>query len=180
MKKKLSKKKVQIVNNRIEELLNNGINPFSYYINNKKNTIRWYFEVLEFIKYLNTISPGFKLLWCMADFVHMIEIVYMYQNTEKSPIYSYINTKNSVRSFRINHKDFYVEYTLYEADHFISIKVHRDWNDKAKSEISFPEGQAVMETRADEILMFNIIEWTMIPIRALFENYYKLAKEVKT
>lgn len=169
------------INARINEMMDGGINPFIYYTNRKKKrNLKWYLEYREFTKYLGAVSPSFKLLWCIASYIHMIELVYMYQNTEDADIYSYTLAKSNVQSFRITYPTFFIEYTLYEEDHIINININRFWSKESVSTITFPDGHATMETRPDEILMFNIIEWTMNPIKKLFTHYYKdIATEVK-
>lgn len=178
---KMRKKKFDVTHAKIRELIDQGINPFSYYINNKKkHNIKWYFEVRDVAKYMESISPDFKMLWCISGFIKVLEILYMYHNVEDAPIYSILTNKSTIQSFRVNYEDFYIEYTLYEDDFTINCKVVRSWNKESKSEITFEDGQCVMDSRVDEILMFNIIEWTMTRVREVFMEYYKKAKEVKS
>lgn len=176
----MNKKRFDKTHTRIREMLDAGINPFSYYINNKKkHNIKWYFEYRDFTKYMENISPDFKMLWCISTFINVLEILYMYHNTEEASIYSILTNKSAIKSFRVNYTDFYIEYTLYENDLTINCKVVRSWNKDSTSEITFKDGQCVMDTRMDEILMYNIIEWTMYAVREIFIEYYKGAKEVK-
>lgn len=178
---KMRKKTFDATHANVRELLDSGINPFSYYLNNKKKyNIGWYRSYRNFTKYLETISPDFRMLWCISSFIKVIEILYMYHNVEDAPIYSILTTKSTVQSFRVNYDDFYIEYTLYEDDYTINCKVVRHWNKDSTSKITFRDGECTMDTRVDEILMFNIIEWTMYRVKEVFTEYYKKAKEVKS
>lgn len=178
---KLSKKKFDITHAKVRELIDCGINPFSYYINNKKSrNLKWYLEYRSFLKYIEMISPDFKLLWCMSDFIKMLELLYMYHNVENATLYSILTKKSTTRSFRINFADFYIEYTLYEDDMMINCKVIRLWNKDSTSEITLRDGEGKLETRSDEILMYNIVNFTMSQIQSVFKEYYKKANEVKS
>lgn len=164
---------LKIIDNRIASLAKNddkniSTNPFIYYLSNKSNLLWWKMEVKLFTYYLSKISPDFNMLWQIADFINYIELLYMYPNNNNIIL---LDSKSSIRSFRIQHETFYIEYTLFLEDKLINIKIVRSDN-RVMSEISFPDGQGTLENRTDMILMFNIIEWTVNPIKDLFKEYY--------
>ena len=177
--KKSDIKKFELANLKTKELIDCGLNPFSYYVNNKKNNHTWNKEVKCFKLYLTKVSPDFKMLWYIADFIKVLEMLYMYHNVETAPIYC-ILTKSSVRSFRVNFVDFYIEYTLYEDDKLINFEVIRLWNKDATSKVSFIDGEGIMKTRSDEVLMFTIIDLTMQRVYDLFVETYDNAKIIQS
>lgn len=171
----MTKRSFKITHEIIESMLDDNINPFNYYTNYKKKSLKWWIEYYRFTKYLKIISPSFRLLWSIADFLTNIELLYMYHNDESSDIRTIQTTKNTIRSFRIDNKkdNFYIEYTLYSDDNTINIKVKRLWGSQKISEMTFPDGGAILKTRFDELLMHSIINWTMEPVRKLFVETYK-------
>lgn len=173
-------KSFEMTHRTIEDMLNSGINPFNYYTSYKKKGIKWWLEYYRFTKYLKVISPSFNMLWSIADFLTNIELLYMYQNDETANIHTIPTTKNDIRSFRINNREdnFYIEYTLYKSDSTINIKLKRLWGSQKISEMTFPDGGAIMQTRFDEILMHSIINWTMEPVQKLFIEIYKTKVKV--
>lgn len=177
---KSDQKNFELANLKTRELIDMGVNPFSYYINNKKEDREWNREVKNFKKYISKISPDFKMLWCIADFIKTLEILYMYHNVETAPLYLFIPKKSNVRSFRVNFSDFYIEYTLYEDDMNINCKIRRSWNTEAKSDISFKDGECIMKTRADEILMFTMIDLTMQMVYNIFDETYNKARIIQS
>lgn len=177
--KKYDQKNFELADLKTKELMDCGLNPFSYYVNNKKDDRQWDIEVKNFKKYLNKISPNFRMLWYIADFIKILEMLYMYHNVQKAPLYL-MSTKSNIRSFIVNFDDFYIEYTLYEDDKRINCKVIRSWNDDAKSEITFIDGEYVVKTRADEVLMFTIIDLTMKKVYNIFDETYNKANIIQS
>jgi hypothetical protein len=175
----LRKKSFEKTNDYVRDLISKGINPYMYYINNKENKFHWFMEFYRFQAYLSKISPDFYMLWHIYGFIKHIELLYMYHDDDSSPIHT-IKTKDdsSIRSFRIcnSELDFYIEYTLYIDDGTISIKLKRLWGSTISSEMSFVDSRCKLESRTDEILMYNIIKWTMEPVRDLFLQYYKVSE----
>lgn len=176
----MTRKSFEMTHKIVEDMLDSGVNPFNYYTNYRKKGIRWWLEYRRFVKYLKVISPSFRFLWSIADFLTNIELLYMYHNDESANIHTVPTTKNDIKSFRINNRkdDFYIEYTLYRSDSTINIKLKRGWGSQKISEMTFPDGGAIMQTRFDEILMHSIINWTMEPVQKLFVNIYKTKVKV--
>lgn len=169
----------------VRNMIDNGINPFMYFIyNKKKHNLFWWLKYRAFLKYLDTLSPDFHMLLAMCDFIKILSILFAYPNDEKtSRVYSYQNLKKkNISSFGINESNFKLEYTLYRSEtdpnvpNQIAITFKR--TSGGVSQTIFDDGRCVIVTKEDNMFMYNIINWTMIPIKELFVIYYKSAPEL--
>lgn len=175
--------KKEKMHQEIEKMIRNGINPFMYFIyNKKKHNFFWWLKYRSFLKYLDTLSPDFNMLLAMSDFIKILSILFAYPNDSKdSKVYSYhkLKTKN-ISSFGINDPNFKLEYTLYINENHsanqIAISLKRPSG--GISQTIFDDGKCAITSKEDNLFMYNIINWTMIPIKELFVIYYKNAPEL--
>ena len=100
---KITKKNFDSAHEKTRDLINCGINPFSYYVNNKKNDRHWKNDIINFERYLTKVSPDFKMLWYISEFITTLELLYMYHNVENAPLYNIILKKKDIKNETFTH-----------------------------------------------------------------------------
>lgn len=149
------------------------MNIFIEYIYNKKR-----FGIIPWIKYkifvykLNKINPNFGMMWQIADFIKLLEQVYMYDNSSASTLYS-SSYKNGLNGFVLNKPEFVIKFTLDSSDESIAIDISRTKGTKLKSSNVLTENSVINDINNEQLLI-NIIGWTMSSVKELLIIYYNL------
>lgn len=142
----------------------------------KKFSILSWLKMKFFIHKLNKISPDFNMLWEIADFCKILEVVYMYDNSNNSKLYSSTKQTNGMNSFIIKNESCSILYTLDASAKEICIEIKRNIGNKSNSIIRFIDGEAEIKTEDNKHLFINLINWLMDDVVELIERYYKIYK----
>lgn len=152
-------------------------NIFMQWIYNKRhsNKVIHYIKFRWFLHKLNKVTPNFDMLCNIADFIKMLEVVYLYTNFKPSVLYSLTKSKTDM-GFILNVNGHEIVFTLTEdEDRYIRIEIY-NLNGKVRSSVSFKDGATdIIETVHDEQLFINITDWLMKAVIDLLKTYYKKA-----
>lgn len=126
-----------------------------------------------FIRKLNKVAPDFDMLWQIANFVKILEVVFMYPNNKKSTLNSIDKYEHGVNGFSFTHLNTQFKFKLFEEDKHIHIDIVSTVDGKLKSAIKFKNGDAsVITNEHDEQLFININDWLMNTVIIVLRHYY--------
>lgn len=160
---------LEVIPQQIKESnLNLFIEPIYY---KKKGLIHWIKHKL-FLRKLDNLHPGFDVLWQIADFIKLLERVYMYDNSKLgNKLSSSIKYNNNENGFVINCNDYEVIIKLFLDTRETAVEILRFKGNKIKSSYLFDENTVIPDIESEQILVF-IIELIMTSVKALFIEYY--------
>ena len=149
------------------------MNIFIEHIYNKTR-----FNVFNYIKYrrflrkLDKVNPNFGMLWQIADFIKILEQVYMYDNSSTNTLYSSLKFEEGENGFILNTNEASIRFKLYQENETIGMEIIRNKGNKLKSSMRFNEN-SLIDNIHDAQLMINIIDWLMDAVKQLLIIYYK-------
>lgn len=119
-----------------------------------------------FKKRILTGSPSFGVLWYFAEFIKYCEIIFFYDNSITSKVYSSNKYDLCTNGFRINHPDAIITVKLYSDSQTVSMDIENKAGNKIKTNYIFENNSWTKEPDAYDILhidnVINIINRTMI------------------
>jgi hypothetical protein len=147
--------------------------------NKKKFSLKNRLDFFLFLRKLKKGSPDLNLLIHIAEFIELLEGVYMYDNSSKNELFT--TPKISAKwthAFTLYNKqgNFYINFFMNGTLKIIHIDIDRMIGRKLKSVIEFEDGAATITTQDDEQLFINIISWLMEALIELLKKYYKMKK----
>lgn len=158
---------------------NKNINMFMNHINNKvpfRCFIRWIinnFRVYVFRKSILNGSPSFNVLWQMADFIKLSELVFFYNNSVDSNIYSSNNYTAGQNGFIIKDKAAKIIVKLYSDKEQVVLDIYRILGSHNKTIMTFTKDEWDNNpTIYDEMLLNYAIKIINSNIIYLFDKYY--------
>lgn len=111
-----------------------------------------------FKKKIDRGSPSFGVLWNFADFIKYAELIFMYDNSKDSGLYSSQDYAPTQNGFRINMQDVTITVKLYSETKRAGIDIIRSKGNKIKSNYTFENEEWVTEPdEYDIILLDNVI-----------------------
>ena len=135
-------------------------------------------ELKKFKKTLMNGSPSFGLLWKMADFIKIAEIVFFYDNSLKNSTLGLYSSKGYIpgeNGFKINSEDCLLVIKLYSDSQRVVLEVDRTKGECMKSHLSFINEEWEGDpTIYDEMLLEQLIKLINSKIIALFKYCYDL------
>lgn len=152
---------------------NNG-NMFIRQIYDKKKTFvlfRW-IKYRKFLRLIDKTAPNFIILWHIADFIKILDKIYMYDNNPTNTLYSSNNFNMNENGFVIKKENFFIRIKLFEIGSEIAIEVGRSGS-KDLTSIRFCDGENKIKNEDDEHMMINIENIIMNSVKELFIKYYK-------
>ena len=152
---------------------------------NSKGIFKKLAHKIKLRKFRKTIlegSPSFGLLWKMADFIKIAEIVFFYNNTHaldsEFAIYSSNEYMAGTNGFKLKDDSTGVILIvkLISDTQKVIVDIERHRGNKLKNTMTFVENQwqNVNYTAYDEMLLEQIIKIINSKIIALFDHCYEL------
>lgn len=152
-------------------------NMFMTHIYNKKlfGFSAWR-KYKKFLKTLKTESPSFAMLWQMADFIKILDRVYMYKNVTSSRLYSSDKFEYGQNGFIVNDEDYKITVKTYTDDEKVIMEVLNKATNKV-SKLVFINGQWSNEfDEFDELLLEFAIDTITSDFSNLLQTFYKMRK----
>lgn len=166
--------------------INKKLNPFMEMIYNKVSfkplslfKLLFYKRKLKkFRRDILECSPSIDLLWDMADFIKLAEVVFFYDNTLKNTefgLYSSRNFPAGQNGFRINGVDCRITIKLFSDIQRVCVEIERLKGEGGKTTLSFTNGDWEMtHTPYDEMLLEQVIKTINKKIITLFDHCYEI------
>lgn len=120
------------------------------------------------------IAPDFSTLHDMAETIKELEIVFMYDNSNNSSMYSNIKQSDGTNSFIVESHDMTLKVTLYLDDDVIDIHLKRKVGSKLESHFRFKNNSSAdyIKTSRDMMLFAIIEDRIMTTFCDIIEYYY--------
>lgn len=135
-------------------------------------------SVKKFRKRILEGSPSFGLLWKMADFIKLAEIVFFYNNSIKNEEFGLFSSKKysyGENGFRISTKECIIVLKLFSDSQKVMLEIERKGGDGNKTSLSFIENEWITEPSIyDEMLLEQIIKIINEKIIKLFDYCYDI------
>lgn len=151
------------------------MNIFIEHIYNKKRfgLIRKY-KYHKFLRQLDKIIPNFGILWQIAYFIQILEVVYMYDNSKDSRLYSSLQYPEGENGFVVHTEECEISVKLYEKTKDIKIETLRTHGNKLTTCINFKEWEDINTENNEhqEQLMIHIMDIIMREVKLLLIEYY--------
>lgn len=168
----------------------NTNNIFMEYIYKKMkltpfNFITYFFNIIKLNKFKKEIyksSPSFDILWQMADFIKLSELVFFYNNTPniknidmKIGLYSSSKYECGTNGFKIFTPECDITIKLFSSSNKVSLDISRDIGEKRTTSMTFVNGQWKNDPDLnEEMLIEQVIKCINNRILRLFDYCYKL------
>lgn len=134
------------------------------------------YKINKFKKEIHNGSPGFDVLWQMADFVKLSEMVFCYDNSIDNKdigLYSSRNYQNGTNGFRIIEENYDITIKLFSKSKEVALEINRSRGEKLKTAISFKDNKwKDNHDKYDEMLLEQVIELINTKILLLFDYCY--------
>lgn len=141
--------------------------------NKKRFNFKLWWKYRKFLKKLKRVSPSFGMLWQMADFIKLLEKVYMYDNSPENELYSSRKYDFGYNGFIISEKAYKVVVKLESDKQKISIEITRNNGTKMiNSYICIDEKWKNEINTDDELLIENVINIITSKFSDLLQKYY--------
>lgn len=116
-------------------------------------------KLKKFKKKIMEGSPSFGVLWNFAEFVQYAELIYFYDNSKTSRVYS-SNAYNPTQSgFKITTQEFIIVVKLYSDSKRVGIDIEHLNGNRVKTNYTFENDEFIQEPdEYDVLLLDNIIE----------------------
>lgn len=155
------------------------MNIFIEHIYSKKkyNLINW-IKYRLFLRKLDKVVPNFGMLWQIADFVKILEKVYMYDNSTNSELYSSPKYNEGENGFILNIREnsdviVTINMKMYSDSETIDVELRRVKGNKMTTKMRLHEDSIINNTD-DKQLIININDWIMNAAKKLVVRYYNL------
>ena len=133
-------------------------------------------KVKKFINDIKNSSPGFNMLWNIADFIKIAEFVYFYDNSLKNntiALFSSKNYQNNTNGFKVNSEDCNITIKLFSELNTVILEIDRLKGDKQRTIMEFKDEQwTTVHTLFDEMLLNHSIEIINNKVIELFNYCY--------
>lgn len=141
---------------------------------NKFRLLQW-FRYKRFLRLIDKSVPSFDILWQIADFIKILEQVFLYDNSPIKEMYSSDKYKPNENGFVVKKYNYTITIKLYEDDKSIAIQVDRG-NKKASTSMKFREGDPLEDGNNEHVLKLieNIENIIMNSAKELFIKYYNM------
>ena len=165
---------------------NKNINMFMKHIYDKKQLklfnlfqyLKHKYTVRKFKKNISEGSPSFNVLWQMADFIKLAEMVFFYKNSQKDSefgLYSSRNYASGSNGFRVTDTENGLRVTikLVRDTKQLLLEIEYLYSDNPKNYLSFKDNSwDCNPTVYDEMLLEQVIKSINRNILRLFDNCY--------
>ncbi len=148
---------------------------------NKFNFIKYLihrYRINKFKKEIYNSSPGFDILWQMADFIKLSEMIFCYDNNTKNKdigLYSSKNYENGTNGFRILDSNCDITIKLFSKSNEVALEINRSIGEKSRTSISFKNNEWEKNPSIyEEMLLEQIIKSINSKILLLFDYCYNL------
>lgn len=109
----------------------------------------------KFCKTINAGSPSFGVLWNFAEFIQYAEIIYTYNNSKNSNLYSSRDYTPGQSGFRINLEKLVITVKLWSDQQKVGIDIENKTGNNVKTNYSFTEGQWTEEPDEYDVLLID-------------------------
>lgn len=158
---------ISIIYNKV----NFSLKTFFKYFKHKK-------EYKKFIKQIKNGSPSFGVLWKMADFIKLAELIFCYDNSLKNTEFGLYSSKGYApeeNGFKIRTSECCIIIKLYSSLNKVVVSYERLIGDNLKSSFTFINDEWVEDpTVYDEMMLEQIIKIINKKILMLFIHCYEL------
>lgn len=124
------------------------------------------------IEQWRAIAPDLQTLRIIAETLRELEIVFMYDNSNNSNIYSSIRQKDSSDSFVVDDDDMMILVNLNVATDTINITIRRKHGSKIETHFKFRETDETEFSPQDQMLIAIVEDRIMTTFCDLLEHYY--------
>lgn len=120
------------------------------------------------------IAPDFSTLRDIADTLKELELVFMYDNSSNSAMYSSLRQRDGIESFIVDNDRVTILISLELEKDIININLKRKKGSKLESNFRFKnhEGEEYVRTVQDQMLFALIEDTIMTTFCDLLEAYY--------
>lgn len=135
-------------------------------------------DIKRFIKQIDKGSPGFGMLWQMADFIRIAELVFCYDNSTSNTeigLYSSKNYNDGTNGFKIRDINCSITIKLFAKSKQVALELERTNGENMRTSINFIDEQWEHNPSIyDEMLLEQIIKVINKRIIMLFDYCYEL------
>lgn len=146
-----------------------------------RNFFKYHKHRREYKKFVNNIkngSPSFGVLWKMADFIKLAELVFFYDNSLKNTEFGLYSSKGynpEENGFKIRTNECSIVIKLYSGLEKVVLSIERLNGENLKTTLTFiSDGWYGSHTTYDEMLLEQVIKIINSRILMLFEHCYDL------
>lgn len=135
-------------------------------------------KFLKFIYNIKNLAPDFDMLWNIAEFCKLLQMVYFYKpDNSKDHIVYKVPQVRGQNSFIIVKNDYEIKFILREINKNITIEIRDRDNYKAVlSKISFNSGECSISNDTDVAIFENLNYLIMDNTIKLLKKYYNEKK----
>ena len=149
----------------------------SFKFSNIFKRIKHRISVRKFRNNILRCSPDFEMLWQMADFIKLSEVIFFYDNSMSNlndGLYSSKNFPDGQNGFRVFNNEFKVTIKLLRDSKRVCLELDRLKGDKSKRLMMFTNNTwDTTPTIYDEMLLEQVIKDINCKIINLFDKCYE-------
>lgn len=153
-----------------EEITIENNKYIDHLMNQPKSYFKIWWKALKIRRYLNKLSPSYRDLMEIIEFLYFLDIVYFYENdADLTGISGSVNIKQQRYTLIIKPNQAQTITINLNAGDVISIEVR---NGKRRSSVTFVDRCAEVKDRYDELMFINLNNIIMDSFSKVFFKYF--------